>query len=319
MLSVILPIHNEEENILPLLQELAVILRGMPDAEVIAVNDGSTDGTQNALLRALQDFPFLRVIELARRYGQTAAIAAGMDGAKGDILLPMDSDGQNDPADIPLFLEKLDQGYDVVSGWRKDRKDAWLRSLLSRFANALIRRASAQNIHDYGCTMKAYRRATLESVGLYGDMHRFLAAYAAVQGARIAEVAVHHRPRLRGQSKYGFSRIWRVILDLVMLTFTLRSFTRPMQFFGAIGLVALAAGVLTMVVALVWRFAGGPTLIQTPLPVLAALFVIVAVQCTLMGVLAEMSMRTYFQSTGRKPYFTRSQASSQSMSHRKSV
>jgi glycosyltransferase involved in cell wall biosynthesis len=301
-LSVIVPVHNERENIPLLLGELQTVLQQIPDSEVIVVDDGSTDGTQQVLREQAHRFPFLRVIELARNYGQTAAIAAGMDSAKGEVLLPMDGDGQNDPADIPRFLAALTDGVDIVSGWRKSRKDAFFRSLFSRVANRLIRRTSGQEIHDYGCTMKAYSRSTVAEVGLYGDMHRFLVAYCAVHGARVVEIEANHRPRVHGKSKYGFGRIWRVILDLFLLTFFLRSFTRPMQFFGSVGLWSIILGVLTVIAAVIWRFAGGPTLIETPLPTLAALFVIVGVQCLLMGVLAEMQMRTYFESGHRKTY-----------------
>lgn len=301
-LSIILPVHNEVENIDPLLGELADVLQQYPGAEVIAVDDGSTDQTLSNLKAATSRFPFLRVVELARNFGQTAAISAGMDVAKGDVILPMDADGQNDPHDIPLFIAKIDAGFDIVSGWRRSRHDAWLRSTLSKIANKMIRSVSGQEIHDYGCTMKAYRRTVIENIGLYGDMHRFLAAYAGMQGARVAEVETHHRARMHGRSKYGFGRVWRVLLDLFMLTFFLRSVTRPMQFFGGIGLLSVLAGFLTVLAAFAWREVGGPTLIQTPLPVLAALFEIVGVQCALMGVLAEVSMRTYFQTQSRKPY-----------------
>ncbi len=301
-LSVIIPVHNERENLAPLLQELGAVLASIPGSEVIIVDDGSTDGTSTELRALTASHPFLRVIELARNYGQTAAIAAGMDSAKGEILLPMDGDGQNNPADIPRFLEALVDGVDIVSGWRKSRNDAFLRSFFSRVANRLIRRASGQEIHDYGCTMKAYRASVIRDVGLFGDMHRFLVAYCAVNGARVTEIVVNHRPRTRGVSKYGFGRIWRVILDLFLLTFFLRSFTRPMQFFGSVGLWSMILGVLTVIAAVIWRFVGGPTLIETPLPTLAALFVIVGVQCMLMGVLAETQMRTYFETGHRKTY-----------------
>ncbi len=304
-LSVILPVHNERENLRPLLTELSAALRTFTASEIIAVDDGSTDGSLEELKTLTTSFPMLTVLALATNYGQTAAIAAGMDAATGDVLLPMDADLQNDPADIPGFLQKIDEGFDIVSGWRRDRHDAWLRSMLSKVANRLIRMASGQSIHDYGCTMKAYRREVIVNVGLYGDMHRFLAAYAAVHGAKVAELVVHHRPRTHGVSKYGFGRVWRVILDLCLLTFFLRSFTRPMQFFGSIGLSAILLGIVTIVTAVIVRIAGGPTLIQTPLPVLSALFVIVGVQCVLMGLLAEMLMRTYFQSQNLKSYMVR--------------
>lgn len=309
-LSLILPVKNERENLVSLLAEIASSIARFPEAEVIAVDDGSTDGTLEELKRLMPQYPMLRIIQLARNYGQTAAISAGMEAARGDVFLPMDSDGQNDPADIPRFLVKLEEGYDVVSGWRKARKDKWLRSLLSRVANRLIRRASGQEVHDYGCTMKAYRKETVKNLGMFGDMHRFLAAYTAMHGARIAEIEVHHRPRMHGKSKYGFGRIWRVILDLILLVFFLNSFTRPMHFFGGIGLLFNILGVMTIVAALLWRQLGDVSLIETPLPVLAALFIILGVQCLLMGVLAEMSMRTYFQAQNRKPYLVRATYSS---------
>ncbi len=304
-LSVILPIYNEQENLKPLLEELATVLRAYPESEVIAIDDGSTDGSADHLRELMKQFSFLQLVVLATNYGQTAAIAAGMDAAKGDIIIPIDADMQNDPADIPKLLEKIDAGFDIVSGWRRSRQDAWLRSFLSRLANQLIRIASGQTIHDYGCTMKAYRSSVVENLGLYGDMHRFLAAYAAMNGARVTEVVVHHRPRTRGVSKYGFGRVWRVLLDIFLLTFFLRSFTRPMQFFGAIGLASILLGIATIIAAVAIRLVGGPTLIQTPLPVLSALFVIVGIQCVLMGLLAEMLMRTYFQSSKRKSYLLR--------------
>lgn len=304
-LSIILPVHNEHDNLESLLEELSRVLVQYAGSEVIAVDDGSTDSSVQVLQQLSKKYTFLRSIALATNYGQTAAIAAGMDSATGDVLLPMDADLQNDPADIPKFLAKIDEGFDIVSGWRKNRHDAWLRSFLSRIANRLIRMASGQSIHDYGCTMKAYRKNVVENLGLYGDMHRFLAAYAAVNGARVAEIVVHHRPRTRGVSKYGFGRVWRVLLDLFLLTFFLRSFTRPMQFFGAIGLSSILLGIVTILGAIVIREVGGPTLIETPLPVLSALFIIVGIQCALMGLLAEMLMRTYFQSSNRKPYLIR--------------
>ena len=304
-LSIILPIHNERENLGLLLEELSVALAPYSDSEIIAVDDGSTDGSLEEMKSLAQKYPMLRVLEMARNYGQTAAISAGMEAATGDVFLPMDADMQNDPKDIPLFIAKLDEGYDIVSGWRKDRHDAFLRSFLSKIANRLIRRASGQTIHDYGCTMKAYKRSAIADLGLYGDMHRFLPAYAAMHGAKVVEVEAHHRPRTKGVSKYGFGRVWRVILDLLLLTFFLKSFTRPMQFFGGIGLLMNLLGFLTILFALFLRWIGGPTLIDTPLPELAALFVIVGVQCILMGVLAETVMRTYFQSGGKKPYRVR--------------
>ncbi len=305
-LSVILPVKDERENIAPLLAELAEVLTQFSGAEVIAVDDGSTDGTTQELQSLASKYSFLKVVVLARNFGQTAAIAAGMDHATGDVIIPMDADGQNDPHDIPKLLTKLDEGYDIVSGWRKQRKDPFVRSFFSKFANGMLRRVSGQDIHDYGCTLKAYRRSAVEHLHLYGDMHRFLPAYAAQYGARVCEIPVTHRPRMRGKSKYGFGRIWRVFLDMFMLAFTLKSFTRPMQFFGGIGLLSILLGFLTLIAAIVVREVGGPTLIETPLPVLAALFVIVGVQCALMGILGEMTMRTYFQSQDTKPYRVRS-------------
>lgn len=304
-LSIVLPVYNERDNVGPLLSELADVLSAQPDSEVIAVDDGSTDGTTETLRTLAAQYPFLTVLVLARNFGQTAAMAAGTDHAKGDVIIPMDADGQNDPHDIPRFLAEIEKGFDVVSGWRADRRDGFLRSFMSRMANRIIRRICRQDIHDYGCTMKAYQRSVLENMTLYGDMHRFLAAYTAVQGARVAEITVHHRPRLSGQSKYGFGRVWRVLLDLILLVFFLHSVTRPMHFFGGIGLSLGLAGVGTILLAAVIRFAGGPTLIETPLPTLSALFLIIGMQCILMGVLGEMLMRIYYQQDARESYRVR--------------
>ncbi len=306
-ISIILPVHNERENLAALMGELSSVLQAGVSAEVIAVDDGSTDGGVETLKELVQKYPFLRVIVLARNFGQTAAIAAGMEHARGEIFLPMDSDGQNDPADIPHFLKKIAEGYDVVSGWRRNRHDAWARSALSRIANGWIRRLCGQELHDYGCTMKAYRKSVVQDLGLYGDMHRFLAAYTAAQGARVAEIEVHHRPRLHGKSKYGFGRVWRVFLDMFLLFFFLKSRTKPMHFFGGAGLLFGLCGIVTIVLALAWRIAGGPTLIDTPLPTLAAMLMIIGAQCVMMGIFAEMSMRTYFEVGKKKSYVVRAE------------
>ena len=304
-LSVIIPIFNEEKNIEPLLDAIYESLGKLDyKFEVIAVNDGSTDGTQEALLAAESKYQQLRVINFKRNFGQTAAMSAGFDQSQGDIIIPIDSDLQNDPSDIGKLLKKIEEGYDVVSGWRKNRKDhAIRRNFLSKMANKLISFLFKLKIHDYGCTLKAYRKSCIEHVHLYGEMHRFIPVYASLVGARVTEIEVNHHPRIHGESKYGMSRIFKVLLDLMVLYFLDRFFKKPIYLFGGVGFFLIICSISSFLIALWLKFFNSVSLIQTPLPLFSAMTFIAAVTCILMGLLAEIMMRIYFESQGKKPYF----------------
>jgi glycosyltransferase involved in cell wall biosynthesis len=313
-LSVLVPVYNEVDNVGPLHEELSRTLGALPlRYELIFVDDGSTDGTA-ARLAAIQDGDpgHVRVAFLRRNCGQTAALSAALDLARGDILVPMDGDLQNDPADIPRLLERLDEGFDVVSGWRRDRQDTFLtRKVPSWIANRLVARISGVPLHDFGCTMKAYRRRVLEGVRLYGEMHRFIPIFATWQGARVAELVVHHRRRKAGRTKYGLGRTFNVVLDLLLIRFLQRYAQRPIHLFGRIGLWSIALSFLAFAGMLYYKYlypllTGNPedakTFIETPLPLLAVFFFLMGVQSILMGVLAEMIMRTYYESQSKTTY-----------------
>ena len=306
-ISVFLPVYNEEENIEPLNLKLRESLEGLGRSyEIIYVDDGSTDGSLTRLrLIAAQDRR-VRVIALRRNYGQTAAMSAGIDHARGQILIPMDADLQNDPADIIRLLEKLDQGYDVVSGWRKDRKDRWLtRKLPSLFANRLISAISGVSLHDYGCSLKAYRRDVLADVKLYGEMHRFIPIYAKWSGARVTEIAVNHHARHAGKSKYGLSRAIKVVFDLITVKFLSTYLTKPLYLFGMAGLICLAISLITGLWAFYYRFVHDVHLNRMPLATLAMIMFAMGLQFIFMGLLAEMIVRTYHESQGKPIYLVR--------------
>ena len=309
-LSVVLPVHNEAGNIRLLARELDDVCgRLNKEYEIIWVDDGSTDESRSILQELAAADSRQKLIILSRNFGQTAAMAAGITAAKGDIIIPMDADGQNDPADIPRFLEKISEGFDVVSGWRKDRKDKALqRKLPSKAANLLIGAITGVRIHDYGCSMKAYKRDLIQGVTLYGEMHRFIPAYAKWQGGRVSEIVVHHRPRGSGSTHYGISRTFKVLLDLVVLKFLTTYMNRPMHFFGGLGFISLLLGFLTACWSLGLKLAYAVSFSRTPLPIIAALFLIVGVQLILMGIIAEMLMRIYYESQDRKPYVVRDTA-----------
>ena len=307
-ISVVIPVFNEAEGLPTLYGMLCTALDTLPHhAEVVFVDDGSRDGSADVLEAFASEDPRLSVIRLRRNYGQTAAIMAGIQHSTGDVIIPMDADGQNEPGDIPLLLAKLDEGFDVVSGWRKQREDkALTRRLPSVVANRLISLVMGVRLHDYGCTLKAYRREVLQDVRLYGEMHRFIPVFASWEGARVAEVAVRHHPRRFGKSKYGLGRVMRVLLDLLTLFFIGRAMDRPMQFFGKVGAGALLASVLAFAWALVLRFGFGTSLIQTPLPLLAATLGLSGVLFLLLGIMSEIMSRTYFEAQGKAPYKIRS-------------
>ncbi|MFL5261529.1 MAG: glycosyltransferase family 2 protein [Anaeromyxobacteraceae bacterium] len=303
-LSVVIPLFNEEENVAPLLAELMAALRALGRRhEVICVDDGSADGTFAALAAAARQYPALRVIRFRRNFGQTAAMSAGIEAAQGDVVVPMDGDLQNDPADIGRLLAELERGHEVVSGWRRARADKEFgRKLPSRIANRLISAVSGVRLHDYGCSLKAYRREVLEGVRLYGEMHRFIPIYASWQGARVSELEVNHRARRAGKSKYGLGRTFKVILDLLVVKFLASFMTRPIYVFGGVGVAALGCGFVAFAAALAYKLTGQKDLVETPLPLLAVAFALAGVTCILMGLLAELVIRTYYESQGKRPY-----------------
>lgn len=306
--SVVIPVFNEEEALPSLAAMLREALDPLPlTSEVILVNDGSQDRSAEVLTQLADADERLVVISLRRNYGQTAAMMAGIQHAAGEVIIPMDADGQNDARDIPRLLAKLAEGYDVVSGWRRERDDAALsRVLPSRMANALISRVLGVKLHDYGCTLKAYRREVIEDVRLYGEMHRFIPVFAAWEGARVTEMPVRHHPRRFGRSKYGLGRIVRVLLDLLTLFFIDRALDRPMQFFGKLGVMAFFVSLGTFFWALSLRWVYGTSLIQTPLPLLAATIGLSGILFLLLGIMSEIMTRTYFESRGKAPYKVRS-------------
>jgi dolichol-phosphate mannosyltransferase len=307
IISVITPIYGEEDNVGPLFAALLPVLRGLGrDFEIIAVNDGSHDGSLQRLRAASVTIPELKVIDFRRNYGQTAAIMAGIDYAAGEIIIPIDADLQNDPEDIPALLAKLDEGYDVVSGWRQSRKDqAFRRNFVSRIANIVISWISGVKLKDYGCTLKAYRSGVLKDVRLYGEMHRFIPIYASWMGARTTEIPVRHHPRRAGSSKYGLERIAKVLLDLMVVKFLDRNFVKPIYVFGAFGLFTLFVSLISLAMLLYLKIFKGVSMILTPLPLLVALTFLVGFMSLLMGLLAEMLVRIYFDSEGRAPYHVR--------------
>jgi glycosyltransferase involved in cell wall biosynthesis len=316
-LSVLIPVFNEVDNVEPLYAELDAVLRDRGSRyELIFVDDGSTDGTA-ARLEAieLRDPAHVRLIRLRRNYGQTAALTAALDEAKGRVLVPIDGDRQNDPADIPRLLEQIESGYDVVSGWRKQRHDdLFTRKVPSWLANRLVARISGVPLHDFGCTLKAYRRRVLEGVRLYGEMHRFIAIFAAWEGGRVKELVVNHRPRTAGRTKYGLGRTFNVVLDLILIRFLQRYSQRPLHFFGRFGLWSFGLGVLSFLSMLYFKYVfpwpylwwdnsyEPKSFIATPLPSLTVMFFLGGFMCILLGIQAEVIMRTYYESQAKTTY-----------------
>ena len=306
-LSVVIPVYNEEQNISLLCERLMAVLRNLGQSfEVIAVNDGSRDGSLAELNAEATRSPEFKVIDLRRNYGQTAALMAGIDHASGDVVVTIDADLQNDPEDIPLLLDQLELGYDVVSGWRKDRKDAKIsRNFVSSIANRMISWISGVKLQDYGCTLKAYRHEVLKGMRLYGEMHRFIPIYASWMGAKIIELPVRHYPRKFGKSKYGLERIVKVVLDLIVVKFLDRYFIKPIYIFGTFGIFSMTLSVITFIAMLCLRAFADVSMIQTPLPLVSAMTLLVGIMSILMGLLAEMLVRTYFESQQRAAYFVR--------------
>ena len=305
--SVFLPVYNEEPNLRPLHAKLDAALKSLGrSAEIVYVDDGSNDGSLNILREIAAMDSRVRVVALRRNYGQTAAMAAGIDAARGKVLIPMDADLQNDPADIERLLNKLDEGYDVVSGWRKNRKDKMVtRKIPSMIANRLISWIGGVPLHDYGCSLKAYRRESLQDVRLYGEMHRFIPIYASWAGARVTEIPVEHHARTMGKSKYGLSRTLKVVFDLMTIKFMASYQTKPIYVFGSFGMLAFAISLLSGLYALFLKVIHKADFVQTPLPVLCIVIFAVGVQFLLMGLLAEMLVRTYHESQAKAIYAVR--------------
>ncbi|MGD0703830.1 MAG: glycosyltransferase family 2 protein [Trebonia sp.] len=306
-LSVVVPLYDEEDNVDPVLSELLDVLDGLPlSSEVVLVDDGSKDQTVARARHWHDRDPRVHLIEFRRNFGQTAALSAGFDHARGRVIVAMDGDQQNDPHDIPRLLAELDAGYDVVSGWRRDRQDALLlRKLPSAAANRLISRVTGTRIHDYGCTLKAYRREVISHLRLYGDMHRFIPALSQIVGAQVTELPVNHRARVRGHSKYGISRTARVFLDLLTVKFLISYFGRPMRLFGSAGLVSMALGGITLFYLLIDKVVLGHPLANRPLLLLGMLLLMVGVQFLSLGILGELIIRFYHESGQRRSYFIR--------------
>jgi len=303
-LSIIIPLFNEQDNVSPLYERLKGVLSRLGHAyEIIMIDDGSTDATRPRLEEIAAKDPLVRLLILRRNFGQTPAMMAGIDAAHGDILIPMDGDLQNDPSDIPKLLAKLDEGYDVCSGWRKDRKDNPIkRNLPSRIANALISFISGVHLHDYGCSLKAYKKDIIKGVRLYGEMHRFIPIYASWMGASVCETPVTHHPRIHGQSKYGMGRTIKVILDLIVVKFLAKYAQTPMYVFGGFGLASLGISGILFAIMLYYKFWGDKSFIETPLPLIVTLFFLMGFLAVLLGLIAEILMRTYHESQNKPIY-----------------
>ncbi len=306
--SVVIPLYNEEENIPILYEKLKEVLDKEPyDYEIIFVNDGSTDGTAKKLEEIARKDKKVKVIDFARNFGQTAAMAAGLDLATGDVIITMDGDLQNDPEDIPRLIEKIEEGYDVVSGWRKDRKDAAVsRKLPSKIANWLIGKLTGVKIHDYGCTLKAYRSEVIKRIRLYGELHRFIPALISTVTSvdKIVEIPVKHHPRIYGKSKYGISRTFKVISDLLFIWFLKKFMQKPIHFFGLLGLVLLILGIVPFTYLIALKLTGH-SIGQRPLLIISVLFILAGLQMFTVGILSEILMRIYYESQNKKPYVIR--------------
>lgn len=306
-ISIVVPIYNEQDNVNALYSAITGAMRQMRcDYELIMVDDGSSDGSYGLLAERAKQDPCLKLIRFRRNFGQTAAMAAGFDAASGSIIIPMDGDLQNDPADIPRLVDKINEGFDVVSGWRKDRKDTFVtRKIPSLLANALISRLTGVHLHDYGCTLKAYRREVLDGINLYGEMHRFVPALASQVGARVTELPVNHHPRLHGVSKYGISRTLRVVLDLMTVKFLLAYSTKPIQLFGKWGVYTLFLGLLTGTMTVYMKLFDNLSMNRNPLLILTLFLLFMGIQFIVMGLLGELNARTYFESQGKPIYVVR--------------
>jgi glycosyltransferase involved in cell wall biosynthesis len=308
MLSIVIPIHNEEPSLLPLYDRLTAVLEQVQRPyEILFVDDASTDRSFELLANLVETDGHLKVIRLRRNFGQTAALSAGFHEAKGDVIIAMDGDLQHAPEDIPALLQKIDEGYDIASGWRKRRVDnAIMRKLPSRIANWLMAKASGVDLHDFGTTFKAYRAEVLKEVNLYGELHRFIPALASMYGARVAEVPIRNVPRAAGDSHYGISRTFRVMFDILTIKFMLKYFTRPMHFFGTLGLTGTGLGGLIMFYLLVKKIIGTDIIVEHgPLMLAGGMLFLGGIMMFSTGLIGEMMMRTYFESQDRRIYAVR--------------
>lgn len=304
-LSIVVPVFNEQGSLEGLYEEILQAISGKYDSEIIFVDDGSTDNSLDILTGFQQDDDRVRVIRFRSNFGQTAALSAGFEHSRGRIIIPLDADGQNDPGDIPKLVEKLDEGYDIVSGWRKKRHDGILkRKLPSWVANWLIARITGVKLHDFGCTLKAYRAKSLKEINLYGEMHRFIPVLGSWSGEKVAEMIVNHRPRTTGATKYGLGRTIKVVLDLITIKFLMSFSTKPIYVFGGLGVLSGMGAVLSGFVVLYQKFlsASHLSMNRNPLLVLTAMLITASIQFILMGLLAELLVRTYHESQGRKIY-----------------
>jgi glycosyltransferase involved in cell wall biosynthesis len=306
-LSIVVPVYNEEENIRRLYDALRTVLDELPHSfEILFIDDGSRDRSYDELCRLADDDVRVKLVRFRRNFGQTAAMNAGLHLATGDVVITMDADLQNDPLDIPVLLAKLDEGYDLVHGWRKDRQDALVnRKLPSKIANWLISRVTGFSVHDLGCTLKAMHRDVAHDLQLYGEMHRFIPILAHWRGARCAEVVTRHHPRRFGQSKYGISRTTRVILDLITVKYMIQYLTSPMKLFGKIGLWSGGLGLLAGVATIVMKLTSGVDMTGNPLLLLSVFGGFVGLQFLVLGMLGELGVRTYYESQNKQPYTIR--------------
>jgi len=305
-LSVAVPVYNEFDT----LRELVIRVRAVLDPltlsyEIILIDDGSTDGSDKLMDELAAEHEPVRALHFRRNFGQTAAMAAGIDAARGEVIVTLDADLQNDPADIPMLLEKLHEGYDVVSGWRHERKDAGPRMFVSRVANKLISKITAIDLHDYGCTLKAYRREIIKDVRLYGEMHRFIPAWASWVGAKVVELPVRHHPRRFGKSKYGMDRIVKVLLDLMTLVFMMRFSTKPIRIFGGVGLLAVVLGGFSFLAVILMKLLMAMDMTGNPFFLTGILLTFVGLQFLAMGLLGEINVRTYHESQNKPIYYLR--------------
>lgn len=306
-ISIVIPVYNEEGNIDPLVKAIEEVV--VPDnyqfKEVLLIDDGSNDRSVEKIKAASERNPLFKLVQFERNYGQTGALSAGFNYATGDVVICLDADLQNNPKDIPLLLEKMDAGFDVVSGWRKDRQDDALRTKLSQVANKVIGKVTGLVLHDYGCTLKAYRKKHLSKINLYGEMHRFIPIYLQTVGAKVCEVPVSHAPRMWGSSKYGLNRTFKVILDLLVIRFLNQYSNRPIYLFGTLGFIAIGISILSMMTAFYQKMFHSVSLINTPLTIFSLLAGMMGCLFIVLGLLAELLMRVYYESQNKPTYIVK--------------